>query len=166
MNPTTDPNWTIIPPDKHKDFEPKLATDEIWMGESGNWQGVLDDQKFDRFETYRRRIESKPEQSWWIPLVEKLPERNQPILVACVNESRIYGEGYPRPAAELSENGWTHWMPIVIPQLPTSPKSAAELAFEEFAKTHYLKNVYDRDDINHLGKEFYLAGFNQGKKSE
>lgn len=47
--------WTIITPDKHKEFAPKLAGDQIMS--RGDWEMVVDDGEFSEGFTYRRKKE-------------------------------------------------------------------------------------------------------------
>lgn len=58
-NPIIEDGYQIITPDLHKQFEPKLATDELHEKNIGWVPVAIDDGLFSMFTTYRRKLPTK-----------------------------------------------------------------------------------------------------------
>jgi hypothetical protein len=71
--PTQEYGWVIIPPEKHKEFEPPQKGDELWLDASSHWEArwAKPGTPFNLLYTYRRRID--PGEGW-----EIVPENECP----------------------------------------------------------------------------------------
>ncbi len=188
---TTEPGWQIIEPKDHSRFEPALSSDEIWNSSIQGWAEPTI-RCFVSHCTYRRRIqpETKAVEKSGNRDISTAPKDGSEILIwredsgwllarwiaPCdfLNESELE----KMELKDSEEPDWfiadfvsggrldggapTLWQPL--PADPPPTKSAAELAFEELCLEKGLTGL--SAVVKDRLKEFYLAGFNQGKKSE